>query len=315
MGYLTKYGTQFGGILETTGNVFFVAPSTSAIITGLTYVASDGNDGLSPERPLASIAQAITNATANASDIIALLPGTHSSASNVAVSKAGLTFVGLHPHARIAPDLRKYAVASKVNWTSTLAGTAITVTAADTTFVGINFIPVTARTAVSFSAAAARMAVIDCAVTLSAAASVSTKGFVASGAADLTSFVNCIFLNTIGAQGPAIDLTAVTHFRVEKSTFLCDTGSWAIAGQLGAGSTGDFIECDFINKGTAITIGIDGTGVAAAAAVFARNCYSTVSPAATNVFKNFTSTDLALANCYIGTISAGTGGSLITTTT
>jgi hypothetical protein len=159
------------------------------------------------------------------------------------------------------------------------------------------------------------MSVIDCAVTLSAAASTSTKGFVASGAADLVSFVNCYFLNTIGAQGPAIDLTACTHFRVEKSTFLVDTGSWAIAGQLGAGSTGDFIECDFINKGTAMTIGIDGTGVAAAAAVFARNCYSTVSPAATAVFKNFTSTDLALANCYIATISAGTGGTLITTTT
>jgi hypothetical protein len=174
---------------------------------------------------------------------------------------------------------------------------------------------VTARTAVGFSAAAARMSVIDCSVTLSAAASTSTKGFVASAGADLVSFVNCYFLNTIGAQGPAIDLTACTHFRVEKCTFLVDTGSWAVAGQLGAGSTGDFIEVDFINKGTAMTIGIDGTGVAAAAAIYARNCFCTVSPAATNMFKGFTSTDIATVNCYIATISTGTGGTLINTTT
>jgi hypothetical protein len=60
---------------------------------------SDGNDGLSPERPLATIAQAIANCTANVGDVIVLLPGTHNAttlagstaAAALAFSKAGIT--------------------------------------------------------------------------------------------------------------------------------------------------------------------------------------------------------------------------------
>lgn len=316
MAMLTKYGTLFGDILQATGRVHFVAPASPYYIDGRSYSSSDNLDGLSPERALATIAQAVTNATASAGEIIALLPGTHTSAANVAVSKADLTFVGLHPHARLSPDIRKYAGAAKVNWTSTFAGNAVTVTAADVTFAGINFIPLTARTAVGFSALASRMSVIDCAVTLSAAASTSTKGFVASGAADLVSFVNCYFLNTIGAQGPAVDLTACTHFMVEKCTHLVDTGSWAVAAQLGAGSTGTFRDNDFICSGTAMTKGIDGTGVAAAKSIILLRNFAGVSPGA-GVIAGFgaNTTYCELGNNYTSTIGGGTGSTLITATT
>lgn len=313
MGYLTKFGTAWGAVPETAGNVFFVAPSTSALINDNTVIASDANDGLSPERPIATIAQAISNATASASDVIALLPGTHTSASNVAVSKAGLTFVALHPGGRFGPHVRPNPLASKVNWTSTFAGNAVTVTAADTTFIGINMIPLTARSFMGFSAAATRMAVVDCGLTMSASASTSTKGFVSSGAADLVSFTNLSVLNTIGAQGPCLDLTGCTHFVVDKPTVLVDTGSWAVALQLGAGSQGIIRDGHWNCSGTAMTIGIDGTGVAVAKAVVIQGNQVGVSPGAGFV-KNFTSTFAEVGFNYIATIGAGTGGTLVTVT-
>ena len=320
MGWITKFGTQWGNVPQTAGNVYWVSPTSTYTVEGRSYSASDNNDGLSPERALASIAQAISNATANAGDVIMLLPGAaFTSAATVAINKAGLTFVGCHASGRTSPAMRNLPIAlqsaNKVQWTSTFAGAGITMTVPDTTFDNIAFIPLTAQTIITCSALVKNTVWSDCAFLLSAAASASTKGVVFTGAGDSIGFVNTHFYNTIGAQGPAFDLTAVTNFHVEKCIFTNTTGTWAIAGQLGAGSNGVFYDCDFVNRGTAITTGIDGTGVAVAAAVYARNCYSTVSPAATNMFKNFTSTDLSNVNCYIATISLGTGGTLITTTT
>src|SRR3990167_1003084 len=146
MSYLTKYGTLWGDVPQTTGDVWWVSPADSYTVAGKTYSASNDNDGLSPDRALRTPAQAITNATADAGDIIAMLPGTHTSSAVVTLNKAGLSFIGVQPVSRIAPQLRQYALNTKVNWTSTLAGTALANTAADTTFAGINFIPVTART-------------------------------------------------------------------------------------------------------------------------------------------------------------------------
>ncbi len=313
MGYLTKYGGMWGDVPQTVGSVFWVSPASYQVDGRSGYSPSDSNDGLSPERALSTIAQAISNASANAGDIIALLPGTHTSASNIAISKAGLTFMAIHPVSRMQPHVRPNPLLTKVNWGSSFAGNAVTLTAADTTFVGINFIPVTARSFMGFSALATRLAVMDCALTMSAAASTSTKGFVASGAADLVSFVNLSVLNTIGAQGPFLDLTGCTHFMVDKPTVLVDTGSWAVAVQMGAGSQGIIRDGHWSCSGTAMTIGIDGTGVAVAKAVSIYGNQVGVSPGAGFV-KNFTSTDAEVGFNYIATIGAGSGGTLVTVT-
>ncbi len=313
MGFLTKYGGMWGDLPQTTGSVFWVAPAAYQVDGRGGYSPSDNNDGLSPERGLSTIAQAISNATANAGDVIMLLPGTHTSASNIAITKAGLTFMACHPVNRLQPHVRPNPLLSKVNWGSSFAGNAVTVTAADTTFVGINFIPVTARSFMGFSAAATRLAVIDCALTLSAAASTSTKGFVASAGADLVSFTNLSVLNTIGAQGPCLDLTGCTHFLVDKPTVLVDTGSWAVAVQLGAASQGIIRDGHWNCSGTAMTIGIDGTGVAVAKAVVIQGNIVGVSPGAGFV-KNFTSTYAEVGFNYISTIGAGSGGTLVTVT-
>lgn len=311
MSYITKYGTLWGAVPQTVGNIFWVAASTSALIEDKTVIASDGNDGLSPDRPLATVAQAISNATANASDVIMMLPGTHTSASQVVLNKAGLTFVGAHPSARIAPQVRQYALDTKVNWTSTLAGTAVANTAADCAFYGINFIPVTARTFMS-CIATPRNRFVGCSVTQSATASTSTKGIVFSGAAGANcSFIDCVFLNNIAtsAQGPCLDLTAADNFLVQGCDVLLKgtSSAWAVAIQLGAGSAGVFREnfIGAVNAGT-ITIGIDGTGVAVANAINLMNNRYGVSPGA-GATKNFDNTDVSLVENYYGTVGAGLG--------
>jgi len=305
MGYLTKYGTQWGAVPQTAGNVFWVSPSDSYTSEGRAYSAADGNDGLSPERALRTIAQAHTNATASAGDVIMLLPGTHTSASNVAISKADLTFVGCHPSSRYVPQYRPSPNGGKVHWTSTVAGTGVTVTGADTNFVGIDFIPLTARTMVGFTTAT-RMKVIDCSITMSAAASTSTKGFVSTGTADGVTFSNLFVLNSIGAQGPCLDITGCTNLLIDYATVSCTTGSWAVGIQCGAGTQGIIRELDMSCSGTAITIGIDGTGVAANKSILMLNNRYGVSPGAGAV-KNFTAAYVELVNNWYATVGGGAG--------
>ena len=311
MSFLTKYGTLFGAVPETLGRVHFVSAGDTYTIDGKVFTASDSNDGTHPEHALRTPAQAITNATADAGEVIAMLPGTHTSASQVALSKAGLTFVGVQPVSRLSPQTRRYALNTKVNWTSTYAGTGIANTAADCTFDGINFIPLTARTMMSMIATP-RNAFINCAVTQSAAASTSTKGIVFSGAAGANcSFIDCVFLNNVAtsAQGPCLDLTAADNFLMEGCEVLLKgtSSAWAVAIQLGAASAGIFRRnfIGAVNAGT-ITIGIDGTGVAVANAINLIDNRYGVSPGA-GATKNFDNTDVSLVNNYYGTIGAGAG--------
>ncbi len=318
MTYLTKYGTLWGSVPETSGSIFWVSPGDTYTVDSRSYGASDDADGLSPEKALRSIARAIAIATADAGDVIMLLPGTHTSATQVALSKSGLTFVAVDAGARIAPDLRPYAPNTKVNWTSTFAGTAVANTAADTTFVGINFIPVTARTFMT-CIATPRNRWIDCSVTLSAAASTSTKGIVFSGAAGaFCSFTNCFLLNSVAtsAQGPALDLTAAANFVVQGCTII-QTGTssaWAVAVQLGAGSSGIFRDnhISAVGVGT-MTIGIDGTGVAVANAILSSNNFYGVSPGA-GAIKNLTNANVNIVQSFYATVGGGAGFVISTVT-
>lgn len=71
----------------TTGSVFFVHSGTG----------SNGNDGLSPDSPTATIAQAIAKCTASKGDLIIVMPG-HAEAvtsSSLAVNVAGISIIGL----------------------------------------------------------------------------------------------------------------------------------------------------------------------------------------------------------------------------
>lgn len=311
MAFLTKYGTYLGDIPTSFGRAFFVSPSASYTAAGQAVEASDNNDGLTPERPLRTITQAIANATASVGDMIVLLPGSHTSAAVVNINKAGLTFVGLNPHFRDRENYRPNALASQVTWTSTLAGTAVALTVADTVFIGINFVPVTARTFMT-GTTCPRTVFKDCAVTLSAAASTSTKGIVFSGGSSAgVTFTNCTFINSIAtsAQGPAVDLTGVANFLMEACTILLTgtSSAWAVAIQHGSGSQGLHRNSTIasLNVGT-ITIGYDGTGVTIANQVGFQNMVAGVSPGV-GAYKNFDADSAWTANCITALVSgAGT---------
>src|SRR5260221_3705869 len=178
MGMLTKYGTIWGAIPMTAGQVLWVAPSASYTVDGRAYTAKDGNDGLSPERALLTIGQAITNATANAGDVIALLPGAHTTATAAAASKAGLTFVGL-PYNPEDPGVQ---AVPQVSITGTGA-IGIAVTAADCAFYNIKFIPITQFQAVTFTTAAHRLRFKHCMIDMQTPVGhANTKGICATGA-------------------------------------------------------------------------------------------------------------------------------------
>ena len=93
--YVTKYGTLFGHVPLQMGRVHFVSPGASYTINGDAYDASDDNDGLSPFRALRTIAQAQTNATANAGEVVMLLEGTHAHTATLRLTKAGVTYLGV----------------------------------------------------------------------------------------------------------------------------------------------------------------------------------------------------------------------------
>jgi hypothetical protein len=95
MSQLTWSGSLWGAIPQTEGRVHWVSPADTYTVDGRVYSASDNNIGTRPEKALRTIAQAITNATASAGEVIVLLPGTHSPAASLAMSKAGITLMGL----------------------------------------------------------------------------------------------------------------------------------------------------------------------------------------------------------------------------
>lgn len=313
---LTKYGTLMGDIPGFLGRVFWVSPSASFTLNGDSVEASDNNTGLQPQFALRTIQAAINLATASAGDVIALLPGTHTSAAQVTITKAGLTFIGVSQNFRDRESVKPYPLASKVNWTSTLAGTAVALSVADCTFIGINMIPVTARTFMTLLTCP-RTVFIDCAVTLSAAASTSTKGLVASGGSSANChFVNCAFMNTVAtsAQGPALDITGLDAVLVEDC-LIAMTGTssaWAVAVQCGSGTAGTMRRCALYTYGAGtMTIGVDGTGVTVANSFNIENNKCGVSPGA-GAYKNFDADSVSLVFNHLGTVSGGTGGTLST---
>ncbi len=314
--FLTKYGTIAGQVPAFLGRVFWVSPAASYYLGGESKEASDNNSGLEPQYAFRTIQAAINAAIASSGDIIALLPGTHTSAAQVTITKAGLTFIGISPNFRDREGLKPYAAATKVTWTSTLAGTAVAVSVADTTFIGINFVPVTARTFMTL-ATSPRTVVQDCTITLSAAASTSTKGIVAAGGSSANcQFSNLTVLNTIAtsAQGPALDITALEQVVVEDSIFwMTGTSSaWAVAVQCGSGTTGVFRRnhLSALGAGT-MTIGLDGTGVTVANSMTIEGNRAGVSPGA-GAYKNFDADSASLMFNHRGTVSGGSGGTLET---
>lgn len=324
MGYLTQYGTQFGVMPMTTGSVYFVAPSASYTVAGKAYGASDGNDGLSPERALLTIGQAISLATANAGDVIALLPGTHTTLTAAAASKAGIMFIGLpyYPGATVGGF---HGWQPQVTVTGTGA-VAIALTAADCSFYNIRFKPVTQFTTMTISAAGSRTRFVHCMIdNTGVTGHANTKGIVVTTATAPRgiNFMGCVIkdASVTTSCGPAINLAASTDFWIYKCDIYKDgqiaSGvAWTTAIVLEDLCTGTFeeVNCVISEVSVGITKVVTGTTMTGAGTVHAIRCTSTVNTGGL-LFDDFAAADMDLCLNYVATVAGGTGATLITAST
>ncbi len=224
MSYITKYGSFWGLIPQTNGQVFWVAASDSYVIEGRTFSSSNDNDGLSPERAKRTLAGAISAATASVNDVIVLLPGAHSWTASAALSKAGLTVTGL-------PGGKGHPMKQRTSVTTTAADQIMNVTAANVEVAYLHFIPVTAQAALDYSSAADYLYIHDCTVDMiSQVESTATIGFqsvaTASGVTNLR--LENLYFESIGGTGPYLDLNDTVSGDVVGATFR-HTGSTALA--------------------------------------------------------------------------------------
>lgn len=318
MGYLTKFGTNWGSIPEQGGNIYWVSPSDSYTIEGRSYSASDDADGLSPERALRRVNRAWALVTANADDTIALLPGTHSAAAagtstatSIAANIAGVKMFGIPQGSLTGNPYRK-----KTFVTCAAADETINVTAADiemANFTLLGDVLNTASANLNLSAAASGFYMHDFGLDVTAqTASTSILGIGAIGAA-ANVVIQRGYFRIDGAFGAMIDTTALVNSLVENCDFDLTTGTLAVTVLVGAATTIMIRRNSFFGAGTH-TAAISGTGATVAGAC--RCHYNLFSVLCTVSIDNFSATNLTdLLNNYIATIGGGTGGTLVSVNT
>lgn len=306
MAYLTKYGSFWGSVPDIGGRMFWVAPASTYTLEGQTYSSSDGHDGLSPERALASVAQAITNATDSAGDVIVLLPGAHTAAASLAISKAQVKLIGLGGGSNW--------VRPRTTLTTSAADEVINVTAADVEIANLRIIAVTAQTAVDFTSAAHRLYIHDCSFDLTATANTATIGIGHPGTTYTTAPANVVishnYFEVTGAQGPAVKLGDASDFLVEKNVIAFKGGTWAVAmQQFGVLGWGIYRDNDFVClKNGTITKGITGTDLTSTLSVgILRNSFGGT---VTAPIDDWGATDAFVAENYVAQTGGGSGGAL-----
>lgn len=290
-------------IPEMMGRIFFVAPAASYTFGAFSGSASDNHNGLAPESALRTINRAMELCTANVGDTIFLLNGAHTLTSSLAVNKAGVRILGARG---IKGAQNEGGTSLTISATDQIAN----ITAADVEIAYLRFIPITTQAAVDFSAASHRLYVHDCYFDLETpAANTGTIGLDSLGAAQGLLVENCQFVSD-GAQGPGLDLTATINAMVERCRFLQTSGTWAAAATNGAATAGALYSwCEFLCHGTAMTVGIDGTGATIARGVSANYC--TFGNLVTTPVDNFDANEACLNECYKMGVGATDGGTKI----
>jgi hypothetical protein len=312
MSYITRYGSFWGMIPVTSGRVFWVAPAASYTVEGRSYIGSDGNDGLSPERAFLTLDYAVGQCTANVGDVIVLLPGAHSYTATVAVDVAGITITGI-PRATTTGNSTRGATALRHVTTITSTANILTVSVANVEIAYLHFIPAAALAGIVLSnTAAVAVNVHDVTFNMTTAADTATFGISATAVADqfrLSNFHAYVSDN----QGPLVRTAAgFTNSIIENGTVVLDgTTAWDSVIEITTGTDQLVIrDCDFIHSsGALMTSIIDVTGNTSDHAVMVMRCMHGVG----SVLTTATATsDIVLCNNYISTIRGGTGGTLST---
>ena len=308
MSYLTKVGLIWGAIPQTAGSVYWVAPSASYTVDGRAYRASDDNDGLSPERALVTVDRAWNLVTADAGDVIVLLPGTHSPSASIAADVAGVTMMGL-------PAGAGNFLKQKTTIAAVTGDQNVNVTAANIEIAYLNFIPVTADTAIDISAAGDNCHIHHCSFDMATpAANTGTIGIEGIGAASNVYIHHCWF-DSDGAQGGGIVAGAIVDSLIEDCVFGNSAGTWA-AGMtiVEAGASRIVVRRNlFYCTGTAMTVGILGADLTAANSVFIHD--NRFGSLVTTPIDTFGAADAEISENYDFGVGAGDGGAIITAIT
>lgn len=315
MGYITKYGSFWGMIPQTSGRIYWVAPSASYTVEGRAYSASDDNDGLSPERAFRTIDYAVGKCTANVGDVIVLLPGAHSSTTTVTVDVAGITITGMPGGGATRQERMPNGAARMRTSVTTSAATTnvFTVTAADVEIAYLHVIPVASAAGISASNTADRLYVHDCTFNMTTAGATDTFGIsFPLGTGTTTTNDDSIIRNCYwyveGNQGPAIRAAGtLIGCSIENSTFyLGGATAWDDVIEITlSGSVGNVVrDCDFIQRaqGTAMTDCIDVTGATTDGGHCVYRCYF---PAGSDAIEASATADVYCAENYLATTTGG----------
>jgi hypothetical protein len=313
MSFLTKYGTLWGDIPITSGRIFGVAPSSSYTVEGRTFNGSDGNDGLSPERALVTVNQAVSLATADVGDTIILLPGTYTFTATQTISKAGLKILGLPGGAVDSHEHGTRTTRYAASVTTSAAAAVFTVTAARTEIAYVHIVPASAQAGIDLAAADANFHDITWAITT--AANTATFGVSVTGASARPRISNQ-YVYVEDNQGPFLRCAAATG-GMDGGVFqrslvvLAGTTAWDDVVEITTGVDNFIVrDCDFMHSSGAImTDVVDVTGNTNDHAVLVMRCFHAV---AGDLTEATATSDIQLANNYIATIQGGTGGTLST---
>jgi hypothetical protein len=323
MAFITRYGSFWGMLPQTSGKIHFVAPSAAYTVEGrATYQAHDSNSGDSPEYALLTLNQAITNATADSGDVIVLLPGAHSWTATQTISKAGITITGI-PGAAPLWGSRMPSIGSRAGTsitTSTAVTNVLTITAADVELSYLHIIPVLGAAGIKPSAAADRLYVHDCTFYMVTATDSATTGMDGTWTGTTTTLDDVVVRNCYffvrDNQGPAIRMQGTTlDFMVENSTFkLVGDTAWDDCIEFVSASLGTtFRDCDFLQRssGTAMSDAIDIAGATIDGSSTCLRCYFAVGSDALEVTNV---ADCQNAENYLMQAAANVGGTLILST-
>jgi len=327
MSLIARYGGIYGHIPMYMGRVFFVSPAATYVIDGRTFPASDNHDGLHPERALRTINQAITNAAANAGDVILCLEGTHTVTAAINVNKAGLTFWGVHSG---PTTINLYQPRTIVTSTGTSAPT-WNINAANTEIAFLDIRPTTLYSAFSFQTGDAALNgfyLHHCHVDLETPAVARTTvgvdfGYRASGTFGSGSFgpsgkgvattevisnvliEDCVF-ESDGAQGEGIVL-ASCYATVRRCHFYSSAGTWATPFRVATSTDNSLIQdCVWTTTAT-MSLAIDGALADVAGGVRITDCRFNVSSGANAAqvdqmasIRGFGTSEAVVMQCFTG---------------
>ncbi len=323
MAYITKYGSFWGMLPQTSGKMIFVAPTATYTVEGrAVYSANDSNSGDSPEFAVLTLNAAVGLVSDNAGDVIVLLPGAHSWTATQTISKAGVTITGM-PCSSSLPGSRMPAVGSRAR-TSITSSTAVTnvltITAADVEIAYLHIIPVLGAAGIKPSAAADRLFVHDCTFSMVTATDSATTGMDGTWTGTTTTLDDVVIRNCYffvrDNQGPCIRMQGTTlDMSIENSTFrLVGDTAYDDAIEFVSASLGtSFRDLDFIQRssGTAMSDCIDIAGATVDGSSTTLRCFFAVGSDPLEVANV---ADSQNAQNYLMQNAASVGGTLVLST-